>query len=544
MKNLEVIIGGAAGEGSKKAGLLIAKLFNSHGLRVFIHEDYQSVIKGGQNFSHISVSTQEKNAISEKVDFLLALNKDVILKQKEKLKEDGVLMYDCSVEEGDFCTQKTIKVSLSDIVNEAGGIPLMKNTALVASFSKAMGMKWEDVEKVLRKELSVETEKNIEVAKIAYEKTEKAKEIEKSDDELLPLFSGNEAVALGAIDAGLETYIAYPMTPSTGILAFLSNVNGIRTFQPESEIAVVNMGMGASYTGRRTMIGTSGGGFALMTEGVSMSSQAEIPLAIAMSQRMGPASGVPTYQSQGDLLFTLNSGHGDMLRFVVLPGDADEAYYLSGKALNIAWKYQMPSIILLDKEVSENTYEFQKKEEVKKEDFVRGVEDGNYQRYDGEDISPMLFPGGEEVVKATSYENDKKGVATEDAKEIAAMQKKRIRKHEKLKEELKDMETIKVHKEGSTALVFWGSTKGAILEAAKDLDVKLVQIMVAQPFPEEKLKKNLEGSQKVISVEQNSTGQMSKVLRENGINVDEKILKHDGRPFFVEELRREIEEKL
>jgi len=156
----------------------------------------------------------------------------------------------------------------------------------------------------------------------------------------------------------------------------------------------------------------------------------------------------------------------------------------------------------------------------------------------------MLFPGGEEVVKATSYENDKKGVATEDAKEIAAMQKKRIRKHEKLKEELKDMETVKVHKEGSTALVFWGSTKGAILEAAKDLDVKLVQIMVAQPFPEEKLKKNLEGSQKVISVEQNSTGQMSKVLRENGINVDEKILKHDGRPFFVEELRREIEEKL
>lgn len=539
MQNIEVIIGGAAGEGSKKAGHLIAKLFNSHGLRVFIHEDYESVIKGGQNFSHISVATEERNAIGEKVDFLLALNKDIILRQKEKLKEDGVLMHDC--QEEDFCSQKTIKVSLNDIVNEAGGIPLMKNTALVASFAKAMGMMWEDIEGVLRKELPVATEKNIEVAKLAYDKTEKVREIVKSNDELLPLFSGNEAVALGAIDAGLETYIAYPMTPSTGVLNFLAEVEGVRVFQPESEISVINMALGCAYTGRRTMVGTSGGGFALMTEGVSMSAQSETPLAILMSQRMGPASGVPTYNSQGDLLFTLNSGHGDMMRFIVAPGDADEAYYLTGKALNIAWEYQMPAIVLLDKEVSENTYEFQKREEVTKGDIKKGEASEDYNRYEGEDISPMLFPGDGAVVKVTSYEHTKKGVATEKGEEIVAMQEKRIKKHEKLKEHLESFETVKVYQEGSVAVIFWGSTKGAVLAAAKNLPpVKLVQIKVLQPFPEKKLKEVLEGVEKVICIESNATGQMTQVLRANGINVDEKILRYDGRPFTIDE----VEERL
>jgi 2-oxoglutarate/2-oxoacid ferredoxin oxidoreductase subunit alpha len=540
---MQIIIGGAAGEGSKKAGLLIAKLFNSYGYRVFIHEDYESVIKGGHNFSQISVSREEKNAISEKVDYLLALNADTILRHKEKLHDASVLIYDSNLI-GDIEREKKIPVPLNDIVNEGEGIALMKNTALVSAFSKIVGMDFQKVEEVLRKELPVETEKNIKIARIAFDRVEEVEKTEEIESSLLPLLSGNTAVALGAVAAGLENYFAYPMTPSTSILQYLCNLEGVRTFQPESEISTVNAALGSAYTGRRTMIGTSGGGFALMTEGVSMSAQSETPLVVAMSQRMGPATGVPTYEAQGDLLFVLNAGHGDMMRFVVAPGDVDEAYYLAGKAMNVSWKYQMPSIVLLDKELSENTYNFKNEYQVKKEDFVRAEDSSDYNRYDGEDISPLLFPGGEGVVKATGYEHDKKGIATEKTEEIKEMHDKRLRKYKKLEEELENMDVVKTYKEGSVAVVFWGSTKGTVLEATKDLNVKLIQILVVQPFLEEKIKKEFEGVEKVICVELNATSQMAKVLRGHGIRVDVNINKYDGRPFTVEELKREIEKNL
>jgi 2-oxoglutarate ferredoxin oxidoreductase subunit alpha len=427
-----------------------------------------------------------------------------------------------------------------DIVNRVEGIALMKNTALVSSFAKTIGLKWEVVEEVLEKELKVELEKNIEVARTAFQETETVKEVEAVGEKKGELISGNEAVALGAIDAGLDCFFAYPMTPATGILRFFVNYEKVKTFQPENEISVANMVLGASYTGKRTMTGTSGGGFALMTETVSLSAQSEVPLVIALSQRMGPASGVPTYQGQGDLLFALNAGHGDMIRFVVAPGDANDAYYLTGRALNTAWKYQLPSIIILDKEISENTYTFKKEKQVEKEEAVLAENNIGYNRYDGEDISPMAFPGGEAVVKVTGYEHDKKGVVTEDAEAIKKMQEKRIRKYEKLKQEVEQMEAVRVTGSGSVAVVFWGSTKGVALEAVKDLDIRAVQVLIMEPFSKKQMEEALLGVEKIISVETNATGQLSKVLQCNGFKVDEEILKYDGRPFNVDELRESL----
>jgi 2-oxoglutarate ferredoxin oxidoreductase subunit alpha len=543
MKDFQIIIGGEAGEGSKKAGMIIANFFNTYGFSVFIHEDYQSLIKGGHNFSSISVSERKVDGIREEVDFVLALNEDTIFKHKNKIKkEGGVLIYDKDCTDKDFSAEgfRVIKVPLMDIVNRVEGIALMKNTALVSSFAKTIGLKWEVVEEVLEKELKVELEKNIEVARTAFQETETVKEVEAVGEKKGELISGNEAVALGAIDAGLDCFFAYPMTPATGILRFFVNYEKVKTFQPENEISVANMVLGASYTGKRTMTGTSGGGFALMTETVSLSAQSEVPLVIALSQRMGPASGVPTYQGQGDLLFALNAGHGDMIRFVVAPGDANDAYYLTGRALNTAWKYQLPSIIILDKEISENTYTFKKEKQVEKEEAVLAENNIGYNRYDGEDISPMAFPGGEAVVKVTGYEHDKKGVVTEDAEAIKKMQEKRIRKYEKLKQEVEQMEAVRVTGSGSVAVVFWGSTKGVALEAVKDLDIRAVQVLIMEPFSKKQMEEALLGVEKIISVETNATGQLSKVLQCNGFKVDEEILKYDGRPFNVDELRESL----
>ncbi|MEA2092660.1 MAG: 2-oxoacid:acceptor oxidoreductase subunit alpha [Patescibacteria group bacterium] len=545
MKDFQIIIGGEAGEGSKKAGMIIANFFNAYGFSVFIHEDYQSLIKGGHNFSSISVSERKVDGIRKEVDFVLALNEDTIFKHKDKIKkEEGVLIYDKDCTNKDFSAEgfSVVKVPLMDIVNKVEGISLMKNTALVSSFAKIIGLKWEVLEKVFEKELKVELEKNIEVAKTAFQEVETVKEVEVIGEKRGELTSGNEAVALGAIDAGLDCFFAYPMTPATGILSFFVNYKEVKTFQPENEISVANMVLGASYTGKRTMTGTSGGGFALMTETVSLSAQAEVPLVIALSQRMGPASGVPTYQGQGDLLFALNAGHGDMMRFVVAPGDADDAYYLTGEALNIAWKYQLPSIVILDKEISENTYTFKKEKQVKKKEAVLAENNISYNRYDGEDISPMAFPGGEAVVKVTGYEHDKKGVAVEDAEAIKKMQEKRVRKYEKLKQEVERMEAVKVTGSGSVAVVFWGSTKGVALEVVKDLDMRAVQVLIMEPFSKKQMEEALSGVEKIISVETNATGQLSKVLQCNGFKVDEEILKYDGRPFTVDELREKLKD--
>lgn len=548
MENFQIIVGGEAGEGSKKAGLIIAKIFNSLGFRVFIHEDYHSLVRGGHNFSQISISTNEKvEAKRDKIDFLLALNEDCLLQHRDKLKEGSIVLYDSAINNEVIPQEngvESIPVPIDEILKESEGTPLMKNTALVSSFSKMMGMEWDNVKTNLEKEFKKETEKNIKVAEKAYNKAEEKLDLQDNHNSPLPLMSGNKAVALGALKAGLEVCISYPMTPATGVFSFLTNVDGVRTCQPENEISVISMALGSAYSGRRTILSTSGGGFALMTESLSFSAQSEIPILIVLSQRMGPGTGVPTYEAQGDLLFALNAGHGDFERFVVTPGDADEAFYWGGKCLNIAWRYQMPSILLIDKELSENTYGLERQYEIEKEDIVEGVDSEDYKRYSNEDISPILFPGGKAVVKATGYEHTPDGVSTENPEEVKEMVEKRIRKIEKLKKELEILETVKVYGEGSTAVVFWGSTKGAVIEATKDMNVKVVQPLVLQPFPEDKMKEALEGVERIICVELNSSGQLSQVMKMNGINIDEKVLKYDARPFTVEELREKLQEKI
>ena len=548
MENSQIIIGGSAGEGSKKAGLIIAKVFNAYGYRVFIHEDYHSLIRGGHNFSQISISDKKKiEAKKDKIDYLLALNEDSIEIHLDKLKEGGVLIYDSDLKSTKIEERndvKKIEISSNEIINENNGDTLMKNTVIISVFFKTIGIDRETVMNIVAKEFSGGIEKNIEIVVSVFDRTESVIKFTKTGEDPLPLVTGNQAVALGAIRAGLEVYIAYPMTPSTGVLSFLSSVEGVKTVQPENELSVVNMAIGSAYSGRRTMVGTSGGGFALMTESISLSAISETPLVVVLSQRMGPASGVPTYQSQGDLLFALHSGHGDMDRLVVAPGDADEAYYLSGVALNLAWKYQLPAIILLDKELSENTYGLERKEEVCREDEVVGVNDNNYKRYDGEDISPLLHPGGEAVVKATSYEHTKDGIVTERPEDVKNMQDKRLKKAMKLKEEIEGLNPVKVYKEGKVAVVFWGSTKGAIVEATKDMDVKLIQPIFMQPFPDKKMKEALSNTEKTICVEMNRDGQLAKVMKSHGINTDEKILKYDSRPFTIEELKEKLQEKI
>ena len=546
-KEYSILIGGAAGEGTRRAGLVIAKLLQEYGYYIFIYDDYESLIAGGHNFSQIRASKEKILTHKQEVDILLALNNETIERHKDKLGKNGVIVYNSNA----VSESEGIGLPAVTITEDLGGKPIMKNTAFLGAFGKILGMDWEIMENVLRKELKRGTELNLKIANTAYEQVETLTKIEKLPSNEYPLLTGNEAVALGAVKAGLEAYIAYPMTPATNILHYLAakqKESNLIVFQDESEVSVINSAIGCAFAGKRTMVGTSGGGFALMTEGISLSAQAEVPIVVVNSQRTGPATGVPTYSGQADLLFALNSGHGDFVRLVVAPGDTEESFYLTGMALNLAWKYQLPAIILIDKAISESTFSFDESivDKVKPEKVLLWDKKGEYKRYlDTKDgISPLAFPGEPQaVVKGTSYEHDEAGITAEErAEDIAKMQDKRMKKYDNLSKEVDQLEAVKIYgdKKSDKAIVFWGSTKGAAIEAAEELGMKAIQPIILQPFPEQQMKKALEGVKTLISAETNVTGQLAKLLSCHEIKVDEQILKYDGRPFLPEELSNKL----
>lgn len=551
MFDYSILVGGAAGQGSRKAGLLIAKLLNKYGYRIFIYDDYQSLIKGGHNFSVIRASEKEVLSRRENIDFLLALDKNTIEKHKKSLTKTSSIIYNSDEISG----VNGIGIPLKKITQEEGGIPIMENVALVAGFAKITGIDWQCLKKTLQEEFKEKSEINLKIAKRAYNETRSLIKIKKLNQKPLPLLTGNEALALGAVKAGLNFYFAYPMTPASGILHYLAEHSekfNIAVLQLENEVAIINAAIGAAYAGARTMVGTSGGGFALMTEGLSLAAQSETPVVIVESQRMSPATGVPTYTEQADLLFCLSAGHGDFVRFVIAPGDADEAFYWAGETLNLSLKYQTPSILLIDKEVSESTFSFhpeiQKKVKIK-EPLTWKNSKGEYQRYKitKNGISPLAFPGQKDiVVKATSYEHDENGITVEeDEKMIKAMQDKRLRKFEEMKKTVERLESIKVYgkKNSTKALIVWGSTKGPAKEAAERLGIKLIQLIVIEPFPEKQIKEALRGVKNIVLAETNALGQMEKVLNCYGITVNKKILKYNGRPFTAEEIIEKIKMK-
>jgi len=549
MEELSILIGGKAGDGIRQAGQTLARLLNRFGYRIFFYDDYPSLIRGGHNFSIIRASKKKIIAHKEKVDLIVALNQDAVEKHKHRLNSNGIILYDSKKVEA-----QGVGVDFMGLVKESEGEPIMRNTAALGALAKMLNIEWGMLEKVIKDTIEKEVDLNLKIAQSAFNQVEKAcLSVRNLNQKMLPLVSGNEAIALGAVQAGLNMYIAYPMTPASAILHYLAeheNDLGVVTIHPESEIGVALMALGAAYAGAKTMVGTSGGGFALMTEALSLSGQGEFPIVFVVSQRPGPGTGVPTYTMQGDLFFVIHSGHGEFAKVVLAPGDAEEAFYLTGLAMNLAWKFQIPCFVLSDKHLSESIFSFDADpDKVKPEDPLLWDGQGEYKRYlDTQNgISPLAFPGNPTaMVKATSYEHDEYGITTEESEQIVRMQQKRLRKKKTLEDELARYEQVKVYgdPESKTVLLCWGSTKGACIEAAEELGLKVVQPLVLEPLPIESLKKVLSHADKIIDVEVNTTGQLAKLLSANGICIDDMILRFDGRPFTVDFLLEKVKEVL
>lgn len=558
MKEITVLIAGRRGVELDETGLLVSSVLSKIGYKIYMYNDIPSLIIGGHQFILVRGADEKISAHTDKVDIVLAHNQEAINKHKDRFKENTIIISDIDQVKLEDLKLTNIGLSLKEIIEEKALMIQLGGICLVAGLCKALNIELNILEEIVSKNNTKLVEQKLKVAKIAYELVnvdnnksieEKQKLIkEESKNEQLPILSGSVAISLGLLKAGLEAYVAYPMTPTSPILEFLAAKEkelGLHIVLPESEIAVLLMALGYSYMGVRNAVGTSGGGFSLMVEALGLAGQAELPAVIVMGQRSGPSTGMPTYTAQTDLHFVLNASQGEFPRFIVAPGDVEDAYYWSGVAMNMAWKYQMPAIILTDKTLGLGYYSFDASlvPEVKVEEARLWDKKGQYMRYKmtADGISPIAFPSIEgQAVKATSYVHDEYGITTEDPKTAKALADKLIMKEKQLASDLENYENVKVYGKGSTALLCWGTNKGVCLEVARKYDMKVVQMIVMSPFPTKSLTRALEGVDKLINVECNAKGQLAILLKQNGFNVDEMILKYDGRPFSIEDLDLEV----
>jgi len=538
------LVGGRAGQGVKKAGEVASRLFARLGRHVFQMDDYQSLIRGGHNFSVVSTAVREVTSHSMRADLVVALDGRSLDLHRPHLADGGVIVCD-SREPVDGA----VAVPLGEEAGAYSRPELRAGVGAVACLCAAIGVDADELEAIVRAEYP-DAENNSAYARAihgaAVGRIGGTFSLARGDRER-SLLTGNQAIALGAAAAGLDFYAAYPMTPSSTILHFLAQHDehlGITVVHPESEIAVANMAVGAAAAGARAMVGTSGGGFALMEEALSLAGMAEVPLLCVLSSRPGPSTGVPTYTEQADLEFALHQGHGDFLRIVASPGTVEEAYSLAAEMLALVWRYQAVGTLLTEKHLSESlmTVELDPASAAWAEP-VAG-EGAGYLRYrqteDG--VSPLAFFPSTSPIKWNSYEHDEAGITTEDAGTIAAMHDKRDRKLATLVAALKGARTVNRFGSDGPTVVTYGSTTMSVLEAlrAGGLTATVVQPVYLRPWPVWELG-DLAGRE-VVVVEQSSTGQFARLLSEKTRAVPRHVIRrYDGRPFDPPELAGDLD---
>lgn len=547
-KNLNIVIAGEAGQGIETAAEIITKILHINNFNVFCMSEYMSRIRGGTNSALIKISSEKSLCFSKPIDILFSLDS----KAFEHLK--------------DRINPVTISLDLKQ-----------KNFFVIGYISALFKLDQDKCLEILRNYFeNLYQEKNITDFKNGFLDGEKNSDIEieiptnrSIEDNML--ISVNNALGLGCIAGGCNFIPFYPMSPSTFLQSFLTeNADKFKIIskQVEDEICVMNMALGAWYSGARAIACTSGGGFDLMQEGVSLAGIIESPIVINIAQRPGPATGLPTRTEQGDLNLAFYSGHGEFSRIIYAPATIEDAFRIGKSAFEIADKFQIPAFILTDQALLESTYSTKEFDTSETTTNYISQSTIDYKRYKLSDnpVSPRAIPNfGDGIVCVDSDEHDENGWITEDFSTRKAMVKKRLGKLELIEAETLDsfVEDADFDKKSIDSNVFphiyppyfegdddyknliisWGSNFHVIKEAIKNKkDFALLHFI--QVYPIHKIIFSYaKKAERLIIVEQNATGQFEKLIKhECGITFNEKLFKYNGEPFSVEEIEDFLEE--
>ncbi len=558
LTELTVWIGGAAGDGIASAGESFAKACSRSGYHVFAYNSYQSVIRGGHVCMHIRIGTHKVYTQGDDLDYLVALNADSFQRYAKRVMPGGAIFYntDKFQAKSDGLAKDVQLIGLPAM--ELIGNQLMQNTALMGALIQVLGLDSGAIRELIKERFAKKGEEVIKGNLDAFDKgMEFAKtkfklgdiRIGQGDGKRRPLAGGNPMIGFGAVAAGCRFYSAYPMTPASSLLHWLVKYaakTGLLVKQCEDEISAINMAIGAGHVGVRAMTGTSGGGFALMTEAVGEAGMTETPLLVVEVQRGGPSTGLPTKTEQADLFQLLGASQGEFPRAIIAPRTLQECYDAAIQAFNIAETYQCPVLISSDLYLAERLETFDGVD-IDNIPIERGQlvtqPNGPYRRFldTPSGISPRALPGTPGAIfTAATDEHDEDGIVISDVftnpPMRAKMMQKRMRKIELILKEF-PKPTIDGPAHADLTLVGWGSTYQVMLEAMDALDkegfnVNVLCLKHLWPFQAEEVRQILSRCKITMSVEANYTGQLVKLIRmETGLSIQHHLRKFDGEPF-------------
>ncbi|MCO4339267.1 2-oxoacid:acceptor oxidoreductase subunit alpha [Staphylococcus agnetis] len=566
-------VGGQQGEGIESTGEIFATAMNRKGYYLYGYRHFSSRIKGGHTNNKIRVSTTPVHAISDDLDILVAFDQETIALNHHEMREDSVILADSKAKpvKPEDCKAQLVVLPFTEIAKELG-TPLMKNMVAIGATSALMQLESSTFESLIQSMFEKKGDKvvnlNVEALHKGYElMTQYLSDIE--GDFVLQEGSGtphlymigNDAIGLGAIAGGSRFMAAYPITPASEIMEYmiehLPEVNGT-VIQTEDEIAAATMAIGANYGGVRAFTASAGPGLSLMMEAIGLSGMTETPLVIMNTQRGGPSTGLPTKQEQSDLMQMIYGTHGDIPKIVLAPTDAEDAFYLTVEAFNLAEEYQCPVILLSDLQLSLGKQTVQNLDyqriEIRRgatlmDTIDRDPDDKAYfKRYalTESGVSPRPIPGVKGGIHhVTGVEHNEEGKPSEAASNRQAQMDKRMRKTEHLLIN-EPVEGDDLNEEVDVLYLGFISTKGAIQEGVQRLKeaghtAHHMQLRQLHPFPSETVQKAVNNAKKVVVVEHNYQGQLANIIKMN-VQLGDKLIKqtkYDGTPF----LPKEIEEK-
>ena len=563
--DISIVLSGAAGQGVQTVEQMLTHLFKAAGYNLFSTKEYMSRVRGGSNSTELRISSHNVDALLDRIDILFPLNCEALKHVEHRMDETTILIgeKDTILSECGITSDNIIDIPLSEMAKEIGGA-IYTNIIATGLIAALFSIDIDSIKNYLNKRFAAKGEKIVAKNHAAVLKgytvgknliDNKTVSIELKKDPAIKdsmIINGGDAVAMGAIAGGCNFISSYPMTPSTSVLTFLAQhaeEYEIIVEQAEDEIAAINMSIGAWYAGARGMVSTSGGGFALMTEGVSLAGIIESPMVIHLAQRPGPATGQPTRTEQGDLDLALYAGHGEFPRVIFSPGTLEDAFFLSAEAFNLAAEFQVPVFILTDQYFIDSYYTIPiiDPSQVQIENHIVET-DADYKRFafTGNCISPRGIPGGDGLVVVDSDEHDESGHLTEDHDIRVKMVDKRMKKHDHLVERAIPPK-IDGPADAKTLFICWGSTYTVVREAIKRIgrnDIALASFKQVFPLhPNTALM--LSKAERIISIEGNVTAQFSRLLKLYAdITVDAVINKYNGLAFSVEEMEKNIIEAL
>ena len=566
-------VGGQQGEGIESTGEIFATAMNRKGYFLYGYRHFSSRIKGGHTNNKIRVSTSPVHAISDDLDILIAFDQETIELNHHEMREDSIIIADAKAkpQKPENCVAQLIELPFTSTAKELG-TALMKNMVAIGATSALMDLNTSTFETLIDNMFSKKGNKvvdmNIQALNMGYDLMKQQVTnvngdftLENGSGHPHLYMIGNDAIGLGAIAAGSRFMSAYPITPASEIMEYmianLPKVDGT-VVQTEDEIAAATMAIGANYAGVRGFTASAGPGLSLMMESIGLSGMTETPLVIINTQRGGPSTGLPTKQEQSDLMQMIYGTHGDIPKIVVAPTDAEDAFYLTMEAFNLAEEYQCPVILLSDLQLSlgkqtVKTLDYNKidirRGEIIQSDIERAEDDKAYfKRYalTTSGVSPRPIPGVKGGIHhVTGVEHNEEGKPSEAPINRKNQMEKRMRKTESLV--INNPVLLNEHEDEADILyIGFISTKGAIEEGAERLErqgvkVNTMHIRQLHPFPKDIVQQAINKASKVIVAEHNYQGQLSSILKMN-TQVNDKLVnqtKYDGKPF----LPYEIEEK-